>query len=390
MKDFKKILNKIAAYSLTKASSAAGPCCRAHFKFNSAFISDVYILYDATFIYVTQSYGPQVKKRFSQVYEEILADYVIKFLSNICYCKIPFDVVSTANPEVYGPDDYLNPPTLPENAAEIDCAKALGQWIRGFDTFSANPNDIIAINDVEDAVNITDPQILNNLRRNFVLAVRAFIESAKKTVNSANYPGAYPPSAVSLQSSNSFSSFVNGFCLLRNLDRLAVFKIEENYRQDIKGFDPLKRSILDTFYQGLIKTSDTESLTANCPPSTGDESVIGLLGALGVGAAGVTAVGYLGAILKGNVKKCANKRQAAQIATTKLLALLGVGVGSFSATQVSEAEIVDRVEDIIIKDCEGRLPYDCGGFEGGDDDESGGPVDPPGGGEVGGIGGGLL
>ena len=105
----------------------------------------------------------------------------------------------------------------------------------------------------------------------------------------------------------------------------------------------------------------------------------------------MTVVGYLSAIFKGNVKKCADKRQAAKKATTQLLALLGAGVGSFSATQVSEAEIVDRVEDIIIKDCEGRLPYSCGegGFEG-DDDEGGEPVDPPSGGEVGGIGGGLL
>ena len=185
---------------------------------------------------------------------------------------------------------------------------------------------------------------------------------------------------------NNLKDFLEDMCKIEDTQPLQYAYTMADFTKAVMESQAFMRAIDKIYIDASLSVADIESLTADCPPSTGDESVISLLGALGAGAASVTVVTALGAIFKGNVKKCADKRKAAQRATTQLLALLGAGVGSFSATQVSEAEIVDRVEDIIIKDCEGRLPYSCGegGFEG-DDDEGGEPVDPPSGGEVGGL-----
>ena len=297
------------------------------------------------------------RKEFQRKYTETIIALVSDLIYDYCDCNDFNSVGSGSSPS--------------------PCHKALQSKL------SSTPSMTIWIDELENIFQQNKPSHVDILQSFNI----AFSELADAATDVFQTDGATAGWTIDPRTNN-LKDFLDDMCKIKDTEPIQYSFTSAEFTKAVAANQFFLRAIDKIYIDASLSVADIESLTANCPPSTGDESVISLLGALGAGAAGLTVVGYLGAILKGNVKKCANKRQAAQTATTKLLALLGAGVGSFSATQVSEAEIVDRVEDIIIKDCEGRLPYSCGegGFEGPDDGDESGEVDAPDGGGIGGIG----
>ena len=367
MKNLKQILNNIAFYTQANVSK---PCCTAYEFWKKEESLHIKRLEDLYVEYADKT-RPSDRKTFKIIYAGIIDDAFQDFIKNYCECQKSMNSVGALSPSGIGPSPGTSGPT-PPSQSEYACSSGLNIL-----TNTINPTDLNQLLNtfIIQTTGSLGYRVVQKFLESFMISVGYYIDSAR---------GFADPNVIR---TDNIKNFFDDNCRLKsaNLDAYTEYMREAWITTAEQA---VMRVAEKEWFYITTKTSDIESLTADCAPSTGDESVISLLGALGVGAASVTVVGYLGAIFKGNVKKCADKRQAAKKATTQLLALLGAGVGSFSATQVSEAEIVDRVEDIIIKDCEGRLPYSCGegGFEGPDDGDESGEVDAPDGGGIGGIG----